>query len=395
QDGIVDIAPDGDVVLSIRHEAAASAGVSRFRVRSSILKQHSRYFAGLLDGRFGEAQRIAEALIELQNHYISPGDAPSTELPSISIIDVGRISAVKSIEPLCTDFLASLHGQDTQGLPPVANLANLAIVADRFDALESIAAYVRRRRFIRAIDGKMTPKTDGGLSEERVRQRVLIGALLDHSAWLEKYSMRMIYKGWVGRDDVDEATAMWWSLPRRLEDEISIRRDYILETIQSLQGYFVGLYTSRGRQCKLGYDSSAQCDSFQLGEMIRFLTRIGTLQVQGLVFDSADPPAPFAGDLHTLLDSLRQVPEYQIDRNHSHCGIRTRLMPLLDLIADNLQHVGICLACWAQDCTAYSWMETKRPLLWKRETHQLRGHGNKEMHVAVRELFTASDRYWS
>lgn len=386
----VDIDLQGDVVLNIKHREADH----QFRVNAAALKANSKYFAGLLQGRFGESDRIEKSHANLQERYGSPAKSPTGELPVIYIEEIGRISAVKSIEPLCTDFLNILHGKEPQtSLPPLANLANLAIVADRFDALDAVQAYVRRRKIPRAIDGKTTPKADNSLSEEKVRQRVLVAILLDFGAWLEKYSARIITKGWVGKE-ATESAALWWDLPSRLEEELTFRRESVLNTFQSLQAYFLRLYTSRERQCKLGYDSSGQCDSFQLGEMIRFFTRSGTLQLQGTILDTAEPPVPFEGDVFNLIDLLRQVPEYQIDRNHSHCGIRTRLIPMLDLITESLYHVGICAECWSQHRLEHAWMEGKPPLTWKRQSHRLRNLRHKEMHANVSALFTASDRDW-
>lgn len=388
---IVEIDSQGDVVLHIKHGSADR----QFRASTAALKGNSKYFAGLLQGRFGESDRIEKSHAELKSKYGSPAKSPAVELPIIHIEDIGRISAVKSIEPLCTDFLYILHRQEPQtGLPPVANLANLAVVADRFDALDAVRTYVRRRKIPRAIDGKTTSKAESSLSEEKVRQRVLVAVLLDYGPWLEKYSARMITRGWVGKE-ADESAALWWDLPSRLEEELVLRRECILDTFQSLQAYFLRLYTSRERQCKLGYDSSAQCDSFQLGEMIRFFTRSGTLQLQGTILDAADPPAPYEGDIFNLIDLLRQVPEYQIDKNHSHCGIRTRLIPLLDLTTESLYYVGICSECWSQNRLEHAWMDGKPPLTWKKQTHRVRISGHRELHANVRALYTATDRDWT
>ncbi|EME85519.1 uncharacterized protein MYCFIDRAFT_98467, partial [Pseudocercospora fijiensis CIRAD86] len=299
-----------------------------YRVKISNLRTHSHYFASLLTGRFGESEKIAQEHAQLNEKYGSIAKAPTAELPVVYIKDIGRISAVKSIEALCLDLLIILHSRDISGIPPVANLANLAIVADRFDALDAVRKYVSRKKIFRTIDSKTTHKADQSPSEEKVRQRLLASLLLDYPPWVEKYSMRLITKGWVGKE-ADEDAALWWDLPRGLEEELATRREYILDTIQSTLARFFALYSSRERQCRMGYDSSAACDSYQLGEMVRFFARIGTLRVQGTIFDTAEPPAPYAGDIFALIESMRQVSEYQIDKFHSHCGFRTRLLPIL------------------------------------------------------------------
>ncbi|KAK3717002.1 hypothetical protein LTR37_006057 [Vermiconidia calcicola] len=391
---VVAIAAHGDIVLRIEHQIGKGKAVRSFRVDSRTLRSNSKYFESLLQpGRFGEAANIEARHKSICERYGNLAQAPAEELPIVDIEDLGRIN-VKTIDGLVSDFLYVLHGNDTHSHPPVANLANLAVVADRFDALKMVKDYVRRKKMIRALDGKTTPKQDAVLTEEKVRQRLLVGIMLDYPAWVDRYSARMITKGWVGAE-LEISTPLWWDLASRVEDELSFRRDSVLDTIQSLQAHFLRLYTSRDRQCKLGYDSSTQCDSFQLGEMVRFFTRIGTLQFQGTVFDVNDPPTPYAGDVFTLLDTLRQVPEYQIDKFHTHCGIRTRMLPLLDLIQAWLQCVGICLDCWQEHRADYAWIDAKPPLLWKRQNGRPRAEGHGNRHAGVRGLFTATEKDWT
>ncbi|KAI7114361.1 hypothetical protein KC352_g34685, partial [Hortaea werneckii] len=204
---IVQIATGGDVVVCVEHETKSIKHTARFRVSTPALKQHSKYFERLLQpGRFGEANRIEEQHRQLKERYQNLAEVPIEELPSVSVQDLGRISSVKSISTLVADFFQILHGQDLDTLPPVANLANLAVVSDRFDALDVVKSYVGRKKIIRALDGKTTPKVDNALSEEKVRQRLLVAVMLDYPPWVEKYSARLIVKGWVGREaDLSEA----------------------------------------------------------------------------------------------------------------------------------------------------------------------------------------------
>lgn len=391
---IIEIVAHGDIVINIEHEVSGVPATRSFRVSSPILKTNSKYFQNLLQsGRFEEAAKIDSAHRALREQYGSIAEVPSSDIPVLDIKDLGRIS-VKLIEPLLTDFFYILHGKDTQTFPPVANLANLAIVADRFDALDIVKSYVRRKKMIRALDGKTTPKVDAALSEEKVRQRLLVGVLLDYVPWVEKYTARLTIKGWVG-SEADISTALWWDIPSRIEEEMACRRNCVLETIQSIQSHFLSMYTSRERQCKLGYESSVACDSYQLGEMIKFFMRVGSLHFQGTIIDSAEPPSPYSGDIHTLLDTLRQVPEYQIDRFHTHCGIRTRLVPLLDMLQECLQFVGVCFDCWQQDRQQTSWILSNRPLLWKKSAFRLKGQGHDSGHAEVKAMFTAAEREWN
>jgi hypothetical protein len=139
----------------------------------------------------------------------------------------------------------------------------------------------------------------------------------------------------------------------------------ILRTIASLQLHFLDLYTSRNRQCSLGYDSSPACDSFQLGEMIKFLTRKGLLSL--IPFQAVPPedpdyvwPEPYTGDIEHLIGLLRQCPSYQLDKNHSHCGLRTRILPALEYIRDCIDTgIGIKVMRWRADRAAHSWISPK------------------------------------
>ena len=395
QDGaaIVEIAAHCDIVLQIEHMNGRSKTMNAFRVSTPVLKTNSKYFERLLQtGRFSEAADIEAKHKSIRERYASIAEAPSTELPVLFIQDIGRISTVRAVDALLTDFLYILHGKDTQTFPPVSNLANLAIVADRFDALQIVKTYVRRKKMIKAIDSK-TSKVDASLSEEKLRQRLLVAILLEYPPWIEKYSARLITKGRVGKE-ADIATALWWDLPTRVEEELAYRRECVLETIQSLQSHFLTFYTSRERQCKLGYDTSGQCDSFQLGEMIRFFSRTGTLQLQGTIIDANEAPLPYAGDLHALIDTLRQVPEYQI-KFHTHCGIRTRMIPLLDFLETALQFIGICPDCWQEHRGEYAWVESKRPLLWRRQDFRFKVQDHSSRHADIRALFTATERHWA
>ncbi|KAF2767380.1 hypothetical protein EJ03DRAFT_276268 [Teratosphaeria nubilosa] len=387
--GIINVAAHGDMVLSVELDDKDAA---RFRVSQPGLKRHSKVFERLLEpGRFGEGTRVEDELKILRARYNSTLEVPSNELPVVKVKDIGRISHVRSIAALFADFLYVLHGKETVSFPPVPNLANLAIAADFFDAIEVLKSYVKRKKMLQAADGKM--KADGTLSEEKVRQRLLVAIMLDYPPWLERYSIRLITKGWAGKE-ADISAPLWWDLPMRIEEELAYRRECILDTMQSLQTHFLGLYTARERQCKLGYDSSAQCDSFQLGEMVRFFTRIGTMRFQGAIFDTSEPAEPYGGNIHELLDTLRQVPEYQIDRNHTHCGIRTRITPMLDTLERLVGQLGICPICLEEDRATYLWIDAKRSLLWRKAAPMAVPQGHRSRHVELREVFTATERDW-
>ncbi|KAK1778469.1 hypothetical protein QBC45DRAFT_328246 [Copromyces sp. CBS 386.78] len=278
--------------------------------------------------------------------------------------------------------------------------------------------------------------------EELLRQKILVSWLLDFPLKFQAATRELIMYGsrrWTlsatpedqdeeEKEDGDDTSrgggglgtsaaesmrsrykATWWSLPDVLEDELSYRRSCLLSVLASIPRHFLRLYIVRppqtrsittssagigasftsnaasalqaaaqGRQCKLGYESSMSCDSYQLGEMIRFLCTKGLFALvdfSPMSFDRAinqydggenplakvdaangpgtgvvfGPPKPsFGGRAGTGLDSglggistmevshfisiLRQCPSYQIDRNHTNCGFRTRILPLLEYV---------------------------------------------------------------
>lgn len=141
--------------------------------------------------------------------------------------------------------------------------------------------------------------------------------------------------------------------------ELQHRRERIMTTIASVQQYFLALYTSRTRQCKLGYDSSAACDSYQLGEMIKFLARNDLLFLTDFTPNSWQAIKDHAAmDITHILDILKQCPAYQIDKNHTNCGLRTRLMPIVDYIRTMTSSavVALSLPAWEADREATSWI---------------------------------------
>ncbi|KAF1844345.1 uncharacterized protein K460DRAFT_388191 [Cucurbitaria berberidis CBS 394.84] len=415
------IAPKGDLVLDVAQEEDSQR--FSYRVDSKTLQQNSRYFENLLSDRFSEGQRLSAALEALKlSEHSNIADATIDVLPHISIVNVGRVALLKasSVENLVADFLRSIHGFDLAVInPPVANLANLAVVADRFDAVACVSKYVERRKYLQVVDAKSKGRPSPTLTEERVRQKLLIGLLFDHPPWVTKYAKHMIMRDSVQwRPGVEEnhTQALWWDIPNGVEDEMIQRREYILETINSLQAHFLKLYTSGERQCKLGYDTSLQCDSFQLGEMVRFFHKIDTVRLQGKIYDNTEPTY-YLGDIDRLLMSLRQCSNYQVDANHSHCGLRSRLLPLVDLIQNQLSldngslDIGICADCWNHHRSEYAWSLAKRPVLWthprsltgnrtlangfSRKGHQRTPSSCLSKHVAVRDLFMAVERHWT
>lgn len=119
------------------------------------------------------------------------------------------------------------------------------------------------------------------------------------------------------------------------------------------------------------YDSSVACDSFQLGEMIRFFVNKNMFTFLSPISpptdEDLDELCGYEGDIEALIKDLRQCPSWQYDQNHAHCGLRTRLIPALDYIQAMLnQGVGIDWKGWKRDQIGASWeipQEERKPFV--------------------------------
>jgi len=396
----------GDLVLEVSHGGETFL----YRVSVASLTKTSSYFKNLLEGDFDEGIQVQRKLKTLDRNKIA--ELPYDALPLVKISDIGRISKVNTIRNLVEDFLNIVHGYALPKPPPVsnlANLANLAIVADRFDCLPSLIAADRRLKFIQANEKRTNSGPD---SEERTRQKLLIGILLDHSPWISISSKRLIICGstcWKVDAVDDPDAALWWDLPRGIEEELVCRRNYLLETLESLQSHFLKLYTSAERQCKFGYyEASLECDSFQLGQMLRFFQRINTLRLKGTLVAKRGTHA-YSGDIERILDALYSCRTSQIYQ-HSHCGLRARLIPLLEALhplirQSQVTDLGICGDCWRLHRIDYAWTLAKRPVAWGGgklgSLVALRRRGGPgsaaclASHARVRELCMATERDWT
>lgn len=221
--GPLSISTRGDLLLRVKEDDGQ--GGFLYRVESSRLSAASSYFERLLSGRFSEASDIAANHERLRKQYPTLADVPVDELPEVTIVDIGRISKVSSIKLITADFLRALHDQplgNGKDAPPVTNMANLAVVADRFDALATFSNFVHRRKYLQMIDMKGKGKTAANLPEERVRQKLLIGVLLDHPPWVKLYSKRLILSGsarWKSEATEESGGALWWDIPAGIEGE--------------------------------------------------------------------------------------------------------------------------------------------------------------------------------
>ena len=416
----IDVA--GDLLLQIKD---GTQNVSFcYRVSSTVLRRASSYFDTLLDPeKFSEGARFACQKAQLEDQYGGTSQLSPVDLPIIDIADIGPLFPTMTPNTdVVTHFFDILHRRDSFHLfsvgPSASHVALLATVADRFDAVRPVSDYIIKKGWDKDMKelnwSRMRwRKSVLKIRETLWRQRILAGAILGLREWVLHYGRLLINSGserWKAGTELESTTLIditadgpWWDLPNGIEEELAYRRECVLATVSSLQSHFVNLYASPSKQphCRLGYASSVQCDSFQLGEMLRFFTRKGTLRLQSLISESANEYAPsYSGSITSLLASLRECPSYQIDQNHSHCGLRTKFMPLLDHVIAMLaseEQISVCMPCWRKHKSEHSWQEsTIKEWRFRGESS---GHATVyecgSRHGLGRNMFTAERREWT
>ena len=211
-DGLIVIGHKPDIILRFRADEE-STEVVRFKLDSESLVAKSKYFKHLLsDSRFSEGASV----LRKSRPQNPDGDTAEDETPEIEIIELGRISPVKSIKPLLIDLFLSLHhGQISNRRMPLINLANLAITADRFDIAPIVADCARRANVI------LRPKMiKSPLDEDAVRQRLLIGLLWEDEELVRVHSRDLIIRRsrfWASQRSEPPNDALWFDLPRNVE----------------------------------------------------------------------------------------------------------------------------------------------------------------------------------
>jgi hypothetical protein len=253
QEPAVIIDPTGDLILRVSDQAQPQP-VS-FRLSHSKLHASSKYFTVLFDhSKFAEGRQLHAKREALRAKYgiglsgktweaVSVG-----ELPVITVQNIGRIGKINNFESFLADFFRALHGQDlllgtgvTKSISP-ASLANLGIVADRFNALEALREYVRKRNLVKMPDrtkrtsveaakrASLVENTWSNLSskdgtsdwnEEKCRMKICAGVLLDEASWVSSESAILTARGsrlWVpDAEPVEESSPLWWDLPFGVE----------------------------------------------------------------------------------------------------------------------------------------------------------------------------------
>ena len=219
-DKYIRIKDDADLILDVE----VSSGDERvlYLVMTAALRDSSLYFRNLLDpGKFSEGARVSAVQKTLRDRYRSWQDSPPHELPRISITDIGQLSSHAQPEESMASFLRVLHGVHPPTHQPTPSwLANLVVVADRFDGLNSIRALVGKHYSL--YNAMTTRWLHSAYKEEPTRQTLLSGMLLNLPQWVSSCSARLVNHGshrWDAVTEVvdQEPRAMWWALPNGVE----------------------------------------------------------------------------------------------------------------------------------------------------------------------------------
>ena len=424
----VSICNKGDILIHIGDSHARADHY--YRCSREVLRRTSEYFNVLLDPvKFSEGITIEARIQDLTRQYNDTATIPASELPKVVVSDVGDIpKGCNSSGTVIRLFFEILHDPST--LWPVLRaqsvnlIALLSIVADRFDCLNITAEYLRRQGLENFLKGRKSATAHK--TELDNRQMLLAGLLFGFPEWVRQFSAALIIDGTKRAitslhssedEERERDEALWWRLPGGIEgtfllgkldrsadhltEELEARRSYVLDTLSSIQKHFVDLYISRQPQCRLGYSSSPQCDSYQLGEMVRFFCRKGTLRFESC-FDSArdcEEVEPYTGNLNDVTAKLKECPSYQIDSNHYHCGLRNRLMKILEGNRPlRPSQASICLDCWQENKSKESWLENPTGGVWAHNAGEsgewVYGRGC-QAHREIKAMYTAVKRDWT
>lgn len=162
----------------------------------------------------------------------------------------------------------------------------------------------------------------------------------------------------------------------------------------------IDLYIFEPNQCRFGYDSSLACNYYQLGQTVRFFRRTRTLRFESMLQSSEESTLCHRNILE-IIATLKACPEYQIDSNHKHCGIRNKFMEALRSIVPEHQ-VGICGRCWGNDATKESWGDSPECGEWKyrfpfhsQPSQSSNRPDGCSVHRNAKTMYTAKSRDWT
>ncbi|RSL95452.1 hypothetical protein CEP52_012063 [Fusarium oligoseptatum] len=417
----VDVDAAGDIVLDLTFETSINT-LKKSR-RDAIAASRK---AGTqppkpsdLKSKFREARIISDAHEKLAQLKIKPGEADIQDLPWIPITDDDDATQAAGRENAMEDILNIIHQKPPKtSRGTMSYVTTLAIVADRFDCVAAVARVLNTElKFKWPLTSNRPLQTEDGKStdtEQVLRQKILVAWLLGQPMRLQQSTRELIMRGstlWSEFHDPDaDLPAAWWNLPDGLEEELRYRRECILNTIASVQRHFLALFSSRERQCKLGYDSSAACDSFQLGQMLKFFVGKNLLFLVDYSPASLNSvPDTAMVEIEELLSTLQQCPSYQVDKHHTNCGLRVRLEPIVGYMRSMLSAnvVPISYASWKKQRAETSWVplqdqasngDTTKRFAFTRalaNDQRLRHEGAFYVDRMAKAMFTAEEWDWT
>lgn len=224
---------EGDLVLKVKD--AARHTYHHYLVSKKCLCDSSRYFATLLDPtKFFEGVALHDKMGSLVTAYGQRSSIPLAQIPVITIDDIGEVPAKVSAEASFVLFLSILHGLDPPwNRPDWSFIAILAVIADRFDAVEAVAEFIRHRNhWVKRCFAWDEKKPLSVKDEETVRQQILVGLLFGLELLLRKQTATLVVADSVlwTVDEVparSDADALWWNLPRGLEGTLRTSQSII------------------------------------------------------------------------------------------------------------------------------------------------------------------------
>lgn len=211
-----------DLMLKVRDRGTGEQHF--YLVDASTLRDASPYFSTLLDpNKFAEGIRLDERTKELGKKHAGDNAVPLADLPVVALDDVGQVPPLASTEAVFTLFLCILHSLVVPlPQPDWSSLAMLAIIADRFDALEAVATFVARRGWTKRCFSWDERTPLGTKREKLLRQQILVALLFGIAPLLRKQTATLIVADSIlwSEDEVAgkiDQEALWWDLPQGIE----------------------------------------------------------------------------------------------------------------------------------------------------------------------------------
>ncbi|KAL4809266.1 hypothetical protein BDV18DRAFT_77774 [Aspergillus unguis] len=407
------IVNNGDLILeytSSKHGSMSRTQLAtyRWKVSSGSLMQSSPYFRAFLDpekfseGRNFMRQRELHILstnstmngtIEGSSHTPDEIDLPVMRLPDTHLSSrlgadtVGLFLRVLSFDSFNDEEKRAFDTEFKVQRP--SSVAGLIELSDAFNSPQAVRATLIRSGYTPGKPKLPMTKFNLGmlkLNEDRIRQSIFIAKFLESQSLFQMLTHTLVVMGskfWVnGVESPEPGAPSWHYFPDGLEEELYYRRQCVLNTITDLQAHFLRIYgaleepntpksgnvhnpssATRQYQCRCALGNSSACDTFHLGQMTRFFSlRTKTIFVGSTLidpdfdpeFEGSDAEAEIQperpNDITAIISLLKQCPDYQIDSNHTACGIRRRFLPSLDCIegfvGDERGLLGVNMKYW-------------------------------------------------